>query len=148
MVCLRLDCFSSIRRARIPIAIEKGGRYAFKFRAPQPQQKPSLRETVKWAVWHEGCRIYAEDNSIGDIEQIRECVVGVYARNDEAQQLVNAASNNALLVAVRMAGREIPGAMRLRFSSAARMRRPVTTGDKARTTCSTSGSSGMLMFQL
>src|SRR5689334_12532167 len=37
----------------------------------------------------------------------------------------------------------MPGAMRLRFSSAAMMRRPVTTGDSARTTCSTSGSSGM-----
>src|SRR5678816_3374103 len=37
----------------------------------------------------------------------------------------------------------MPGAMRLRLSSAARMRRPVTTGDKARTTCSTSGSSGI-----
>src|SRR4051794_14219101 len=33
--------------------------------------------------------------------------------------------------------------MRLRFSSAARMRRPVTIGDNARTTCSTSGSSGI-----
>src|SRR6185503_14393499 len=35
------------------------------------------------------------------------------------------------------------GAIRLSFSSAARMRRPTTTGRKARTTCSTSGSSGM-----
>src|SRR5690348_8672415 len=44
-------------------------------------------------------------------------------------------------------GREMPGAMRLRFSSAATMRRPVTTGDKARTTCSTSGSSGITRKQ-
>src|ERR671912_643385 len=42
-------------------------------------------------------------------------------------------------------GREMPGAIRLRLSSAARMRRPVTTGDNARTTCSTSGSSGILV---
>src|SRR5215467_6970979 len=41
-------------------------------------------------------------------------------------------------------GREMPGAMRLRFSSAATIRRPTTTGDKARTTCSTSGSSGIV----
>ena len=41
------------------------------------------------------------------------------------------------------AGRVIPGAMRLRFSSAARMRRPVTSGANALTTCSTSGSSGI-----
>jgi hypothetical protein len=72
------------------------------------QQKPDLKETVKWAVWHEGCRIYASDNSLGDAEQIRECIAGVYAQNDEAQQMVQAATNAQLLVAVRMAGREIP----------------------------------------
>src|SRR6185369_2212520 len=43
-------------------------------------------------------------------------------------------------------GRDTPGAMRLRLSSAATMRRPTTTGDKARTTCSTSGSSGISSF--
>src|SRR5438045_653480 len=37
----------------------------------------------------------------------------------------------------------MPGAIRLRLSSAARMRRPTTSGAKARTTCSTSGSSGI-----
>jgi len=84
--------------------------------APQAQelQKPSLKETVKWAVWHEGCRIYAADNSIGDIEEIRECVAAVYGGNDEAQQMVQAANNNTLLSAVRMAGREIPGERHLR----------------------------------
>src|SRR5215213_4679305 len=40
-------------------------------------------------------------------------------------------------------GRETPGAMRLRLSSAATIRRPTTTEDKALTTCSTSGSSGI-----
>src|SRR6185503_3791195 len=44
------------------------------------------------------------------------------------------------------AGREIPGAIRLRLSSAARMRRPLTSGDRARTTCSTSGSSGICLL--
>lgn len=72
------------------------------------QQKTDLKETVKWAVWHEGCRIYAADNSIGDVEEIRECISGVYAQNDEAQQMVLVASNAQMLVAVRMAGREIP----------------------------------------
>src|SRR5689334_7181913 len=45
-------------------------------------------------------------------------------------------------------GREMPGAMRLRFSSAATIRRPTTTGDKARTTCSTSGNSGIVQKTL
>ena len=76
---------------------------------PAKQQKPDLAEAVKWAVWHEGCRIYAEDNSIGDPEEIRECVVDVYAKNDEAKELVRAASPGALMAALRTAGRDIPG---------------------------------------
>jgi hypothetical protein len=79
----------------------------------QAQEKLDLKETVKWAVWHEGCRIYAADNSIGDTEEIRECIVDVYAHNDEAQQLVRDAKPHVLLAAIRAAGSEIPGERQL-----------------------------------
>jgi hypothetical protein len=79
----------------------------------EKQEKPDLNEIVKWAVWHEGCRIYAADNSIGDVEEIRECVVGVNAHNDEAQQLVRDAKPAALTDALRAAAREIPGERQL-----------------------------------
>jgi hypothetical protein len=79
----------------------------------EQQERPDLNETVKWAVWHEGCRIYAADNSIGDVEEIRECIVGVNARNEEAQQLVRDAKPAALTNALRTAAREIPGERQL-----------------------------------
>lgn len=77
------------------------------------QDKPDLKETVKWAVWHEGCRIYADDNSIGSLADIRECIVDVYAKDADAQQLVRGAKDNVLLDAIRTAGREIPGERQL-----------------------------------
>jgi hypothetical protein len=80
---------------------------------PDKQEKTELKELVKWAVWHEGCRIYAADNSIGDIEDIRQCVIAVYGQDPDAQQQLRDASPDALLGAVRTAAREIPGERQL-----------------------------------
>ena len=77
------------------------------------QEKLDLTETVKWAVWHEGCRIYADDNSIGNVEEIRECVADVYQQNADTQQMVRDAKPNILLAAIRAAAREIPGERQL-----------------------------------
>jgi hypothetical protein len=87
----------------------------------QPQQNPRHKEDrsgleglVKFAVWHEGCRIYAADNSIGDVDDIRTCVADVYAQNQDVQKIVNGASPDALMAAVRTAGRDIPSEHHIR----------------------------------
>jgi len=67
-----------------------------------------LKDVVKWGVWHEGCRIYSADNSLGDPEQIRECLVTVYAQNVAIQQQLRHASKGSILSAVRSAASEIP----------------------------------------
>jgi hypothetical protein len=67
-----------------------------------------LTATVKWAVWHEGCRIYAGDDSFGNVDQIRECVQAVYANNAYARQMVHDASKTVLAHAVRAAASEVP----------------------------------------
>jgi len=87
--------------------------YTFAQAATEKRDTPELKETVKWAVWHEGCRIYAADNSIGDIEDIRECMVAVYAQNEAAQQQLKDAKASTLLMAIRIAAREIPGERQL-----------------------------------
>lgn len=84
---------------------------------PKPQQKQDrsgLEGLVKFAVWHEGCRIYAADNSIGDVDDIRQCVADVYAQNEDVQKIVRSASEDALMAAARTAGRDIPGEHHLR----------------------------------
>jgi hypothetical protein len=69
---------------------------------------PDLKGIVKWAVWHEGCRIYSADNSIGDVEDIRSCMVSVYAQNEYAQERLREANKNSLFGAIRAAAMEIP----------------------------------------
>lgn len=82
--------------------------------AQQPKpERSELNDTVKWAIWHEGCRIYAADNSLGDVEEIRDCFVGVYQQNEEAQQALREAKASVLLGAIRTAAREIPGERQL-----------------------------------
>lgn len=87
----------------------------------RPQQKPEQKQDrsgleglVKFAVWHEGCRIYAADNSIGDVDDIRECVADAYAQNQDVQKIVRGAGESALMAAVRTAGRDIPDEHHLR----------------------------------
>jgi hypothetical protein len=70
--------------------------------------KSDLTDVVKWGVWHEGCSIYTADNAVGDTEQIRECLVRVYAQNQYAQQRVRNASRAMLASAVNEAAKEIP----------------------------------------
>ena len=74
----------------------------------QKQNRSGLEGLVKFAVWHEGCRIYAADNSIGDVDDIRQCVADVYAQNEDVQKIVNSASEDAVMAAARTAGRDIP----------------------------------------
>ena len=67
-----------------------------------------LKGLVKWGIWHEGCRIYAADNSIGDVEEIRACLVSVYGQNEAAQRQLRAASTSTLGASIRLAASEIP----------------------------------------
>ena len=78
------------------------------FAAADPAANTDLKTLVKWGVWHEGCRIYAADNSIGDVDAIRSCLVGVYAQNEAAQRQLHGAPKAALSAAIRSAASEIP----------------------------------------
>ena len=78
------------------------------FAAAAPSVNTDLKSLVKWGVWHEGCRIYAADNSIGDVEEIRACLLGVYAQNEAAQRQVREASKTTLGATIRLAASEIP----------------------------------------
>jgi hypothetical protein len=78
------------------------------FAAADQTANADLKTVVRWGVWHEGCRIYAADNSIGDVEAIRACLVGVYAQNDSSQRQLRNASQKSLSDAIRSAASEIP----------------------------------------
>lgn len=91
-----------IASAAITLLSSKG------FAATVPAGNTDLNSVVKWGVWHEGCRIYAADNSLGDVEQIRACLVTVYGQNESAQRLLRSASKNTLGAAIRLAASEIP----------------------------------------
>jgi hypothetical protein len=77
------------------------------FAAADPAVNTDLKALVKWGVWHEGCRIYAADNSIGDVDAIRTCLVGVYAQDEAAQRQLQGASKATLSAAIRSAASEI-----------------------------------------
>lgn len=78
------------------------------FAAADAAVKPDLKGLVKWGVWHEGCRVYAGDNSLGDVEEVRTCLVGVYAQNEAGQRQLREASKTTLSAAIRAAASEIP----------------------------------------
>jgi hypothetical protein len=78
------------------------------FAASAPAANTDLNNVVKWGVWHEGCRIYAADNSIGDIEAIRACLLTVYEGNESTQRQLRTTSRATLAAAVRLAAGEIP----------------------------------------
>ena len=67
-----------------------------------------LNGIVKWGVWHEGCRIYTADNAVSAADQLRECLVSVYAQNTFAQQRLRSASKDTLASAVRVAAKDVP----------------------------------------
>lgn len=78
------------------------------FAAADPTSNPDLKGLVKWGIWHEGCRIYAADNTLGDVEDIRWCLAGVYAQDEAALRQLRGASKATLGAAIRLAASEIP----------------------------------------
>lgn len=78
------------------------------FAAGDSAVNTDLKTVVKWGIWHEGCPIYAADNSIGDVDAIRSCLEGVYAQNQAAQLQLRGASKATLSAAIRSAASEIP----------------------------------------
>ena len=83
------------------------------FQSAYADDRAELKQNVKWAIWHEGCRVYAPDNQIGNITQIRQCVYGVQSHNPRAQSLIANATDNLLLQVVQEGVNEIPGEFQL-----------------------------------
>jgi hypothetical protein len=73
-----------------------------------------LKEFAKWSIWHEGCRVYADDNSIGNVEFIRGCMLGTHEQNRRAQALIAGASRSTLMAVIRESAAELLSEQRVR----------------------------------
>jgi hypothetical protein len=76
--------------------------------------RAELKQTVKWSVFHEGCRVYASNDLIGNITDIRNCVYQTQQHNQRALDLVGNANDDLLLQVVAESSAEIPGEFQLR----------------------------------
>ena len=49
--------------------------------------RAELKQTVKWSIFHEGCRVYAANDQIGNITDIRNCIYDTQRHNQRALDL-------------------------------------------------------------
>jgi len=73
-----------------------------------------LKQGVKWSIFHEGCRVYAPDDGIGNITQIRQCIYSTQAHNQHFEDLLGNVNDAVLLDAVKVAVADIPAEFDLR----------------------------------
>lgn len=76
--------------------------------------RAELKQDVKWSIFHEGCRIYAADDNLGSITDIRNCVYQTQAHNQRAQDLIRNANDDLLRQVVIESSNEIPDEFQLR----------------------------------
>ena len=72
------------------------------------------REGVKWSIFHEGCRVYAANNEIGNITQIRQCIYNSQTHNQHFEDLLGNVNDVVLLEDVKAAAAVIPTEFQLR----------------------------------
>jgi len=76
--------------------------------------RSELKQNVKWSIFHEGCRVYASNDQIGNITDIRNCIYQSQQHNQRALDLIGGANDDLLLQAVVESSAEIPGEFQLR----------------------------------
>ncbi len=81
----------------------------------------SLKQNVKWAIFHEGCRVYTIQNAgqdpayqqMANIGWLRGCYMDVQSHNQRAQDEIRNANDDLLTTATLQAASEIPGEFQL-----------------------------------
>jgi hypothetical protein len=76
--------------------------------------RAELKQNVKWSIFHEGCRVYASNDQIGNITDIRNCIYATQQHNQRAQDLIRNANDSLLLQIVQECSNEIPNEFQLR----------------------------------
>jgi hypothetical protein len=76
--------------------------------------RSELKQNVKWSIFHEGCRVYAGNDQIGSITDIRNCIYQSQQHNQRALDLIGGANGGLLLQAVAESSADIPGEFQLR----------------------------------
>lgn len=72
----------------------------------------SLRAHVKWAIFHEGCNVFA-GNNMRSAAELRGCYLGVQRHNDEAIFQINNAGDPELTAVTQQVSAEIPAEFQL-----------------------------------
>jgi hypothetical protein len=70
--------------------------------------RDSLKQHIKWCIFHEGCRSYS-GNTAKSPTEVRDCCYGFQGHNDEAICQMNKATAEDLASVVAESTREIPG---------------------------------------
>ncbi len=81
----------------------------------------SLKQNVKWAIFHEGCRVYTIQNAgqdpayqqMANIGWLRGCYMDVQSHNQRAQDEIRNANDDLLTTATLQAASEVPGEFQL-----------------------------------
>lgn len=82
--------------------------------AGHADDRAELKQGVKWSIFHEGCRVYAANDQIGNITDIRNCVYATQQHNQHALDLIGNANDALLLQVVKESVAEIPDEFHLR----------------------------------
>jgi hypothetical protein len=89
--------------------------------AYQGVDRASLKTNVKWAIFHEGCRVYTIQNAgqdpsyqqMANIGWLRGCYMDVQSHNQRAQDEIRNANDDLLTAVTLEAAAEIPGEFQL-----------------------------------
>lgn len=76
--------------------------------------RSELKQNVKWSIFHEGCRVYAGNDQVGNITDIRNCIYQAQQHNQRALDLIGNANDALLVQVVQESSAEIPGEFQLR----------------------------------
>lgn len=76
--------------------------------------RSELKQNVKWGIFHEGCRVYAGSDQIGNITDIRNCIYQSQTHNQRALDLIGGVNDDLLVQVVTESASEIPGEFQLR----------------------------------
>ena len=76
--------------------------------------RTELKQNVKWSIFHEGCRVFAANDQIGNMRDIRTCIYNTQSQNQRALDLIGSANDDLLLEVVTECSNEIPGEFQLR----------------------------------
>ena len=87
----------------------------------QGVDRASLKQNVKWAIFHEGCRVYTIQNAgddpanqqMANIGWLRGCYMDVQSHNQPAQDEIRNANDDLLKAVTLEAAAEIPGEFQL-----------------------------------